>query len=71
MQNAQQQMAQLGKDLAEQLKNGQTDAAQQTLQKMTEQLKNGQLSQEQLKKCSRKFLRRWIQRAITARSPSI
>ncbi|MST93865.1 MAG: hypothetical protein EXS33_01085 [Pedosphaera sp.] len=50
MQNAQQQMAQLGKDLAEQLKNGQTDAAQQTLQKMTEQLKTGQLTQEQLKK---------------------
>jgi hypothetical protein len=50
MQNLQQQMAKLGKDLAEQLKNGQAQAAQATLQKMMEQLKSSNLSQEQLQK---------------------
>ena len=44
----QQATAKMGKDLAEQLKNAQTDAAQQTLQKMIQQLKSGQLSQEQM-----------------------
>ena len=38
------------KDLAEQLKNGQPEAAQMTLQKMTEQLKSAKLSPEQLQK---------------------
>ncbi len=52
LQSLQQQQAnaQMGKDLAEQLKNAQTDAAQQTLQKMMEQLKSGELSQEQINK---------------------
>jgi len=50
MQQLQQQSAKLGKDLAEQLKNGQAQAAQQTLQKMIEQLKGANLSPEQLQK---------------------
>jgi hypothetical protein len=51
LQQLQQQAAgKMGKDLGEQLKNGQTDAAQQTLQKMIDQLKKGQLSKEQLDK---------------------
>jgi hypothetical protein len=50
LQQMQQQMEKLGKDLAEQLKNGQPEAAQMTLQKMTEQLKSANLSQEQMQK---------------------
>jgi hypothetical protein len=50
MQQLQQQMEKLGKDLAEQLKNGQPEAAQMTLQKMAEQLKSANLSQEQMQK---------------------
>jgi hypothetical protein len=52
MQSLQQQQAnaKMGKDLAEQLKNAQTEAAQQTLQKMISQLKSGQMSKEQLDK---------------------
>ena len=50
MQNLQQQMAKLGKDLGEQLKNGQAQAAQSTLEKMIEQLKQSNLSKEQLQK---------------------
>ena len=52
LQSLQQQQAgaQTGKDLAEQLKKAQTDAAQKTLQKMIDQLKAGQLSQEQMDK---------------------
>jgi len=52
LQSMQQQQAnaQMGKDLAEQLKNAQTDAAQQTLQKMVQQLKSGQMSKEQMDK---------------------
>ena len=46
----QQQTEKLGKDLAEQLKNGQPEAAQRTLQKMIDQLKSGTLSQEQMSK---------------------
>ena len=38
----QQQVEKLGKDLAEQLQNGQPEAAQQTLQKMISQLKVGE-----------------------------
>jgi hypothetical protein len=53
LQQLQQQAAKLGKDLAEQLKNGQAEAAQQTLQKMMEQLKNGQLKPEDLQKLMR------------------
>src|SRR2546428_5992689 len=48
LQQLQQQMEKLGKDLAEQLKNGQPEAAQMTLQKMMQQLKSAQLSPEQL-----------------------
>jgi hypothetical protein len=49
MKQAQQQMAKLGKDLAEQLENGQAQAAQQTLQKMVDQLQKADLKPEQLK----------------------
>jgi len=40
----------LGKDLAEQLKNGQADAAQMTLEKLSKQLTSAQLTPEQLQK---------------------
>lgn len=40
----------MGKDLAEQLKNGQAEAAADTLRKMIEQLQMGNLSQEQMQK---------------------
>lgn len=52
LQSLQQQQAaeKMGKDLAEQLKFAQTDAAQKTLQKMSDQLKSGQMSKEQLDK---------------------
>ncbi len=50
LQQLQQQAAKLGKDLAEQLKNGQAEAAQATLQKMAEQLEAAALTPEQLKK---------------------
>jgi hypothetical protein len=50
LQQLQQQVEKLGKDLAEQLKNGQPEAAQQTLQKMISQLNSANLSPEQLQK---------------------
>lgn len=50
MQQLQQQMEKMGKDLAEQLQNGQPEAAQQTLQKMISQLKSANLSPEQMQK---------------------
>src|SRR5438876_60846 len=50
LQQLEQQQAQLGKDLAEQLDKGQAEAAMQTMQKMIDQLKKGQLTEEQLKK---------------------
>jgi hypothetical protein len=50
LQELQQQQAQLGKDLAEQLDKGQAEAAMKTLQKMTDELKKGALTEEQLKK---------------------
>jgi predicted nucleic acid-binding Zn-ribbon protein len=50
LQQLQQQMEKLGKDLAEQLKNGQPEIAQQTLQKMITQLNSANLKQEQLQK---------------------
>jgi hypothetical protein len=43
-------MQKLGKDLAEQLKNGQAEAAESTLRKMAETLKDRQLSPEQMEK---------------------
>ncbi len=43
LQQLQQQMEKLGKDLAEQLKNGQPEAAQMTLEKMAAQLKAAEL----------------------------
>jgi hypothetical protein len=49
-QQIEQQMQQTGKDLAEQLKNGQPEAAQATLQKMIDQLKAANLTPEQLAK---------------------
>jgi len=50
LQQMQQQMEKMGKDLAEQLKNGQPEVAAQTLQKMAQQLKSSNLSKEQLEK---------------------
>lgn len=50
LQQLQQQAQKLGKDLAEQLANGQPELAQATLQKMIQQLQAGNLSPEQLKK---------------------
>ena len=50
LQQLQQQMEKMGKDLAEQLKNGQPEAAQMSLQKMVNQLKSSNLSPEQLQK---------------------
>jgi hypothetical protein len=50
LQQMQQQMDKIGKDLAEQLKNGQPEAAQSTLQKMINQLNSSKLSPEDLKK---------------------
>jgi uncharacterized protein with von Willebrand factor type A (vWA) domain len=50
LQQLQQQAEKLGKDLAEQLKNGQPEAAQQTLEKMISQLKSANLSPQQLRK---------------------
>jgi hypothetical protein len=43
-------MEKMGKDLAEQLKNGQPELAQQTLQKMISQLNSAQLTPEELQK---------------------
>ncbi|MGZ8938202.1 MAG: hypothetical protein ACXW32_03210 [Limisphaerales bacterium] len=43
-------MQKLGKDLAEQLKNGQAEAAESTLRKMAESLKSAQVSPEQMEK---------------------
>lgn len=50
LQALQQQAAKLGKDLAEQLKQGQAKAAQSTLGKMVEQLKQASISREALQK---------------------
>jgi len=50
LQQLQQQMEKLGKDLAEQLKNGQPEAAQMTLQKMISKLNAANLSPEELQK---------------------
>jgi hypothetical protein len=50
LQQLQQQATKLGKDLAEQLKNGQPELAQATLQKMVTQLQSANLSPDQLQK---------------------
>ncbi|MSU57738.1 MAG: hypothetical protein EXS35_06080 [Pedosphaera sp.] len=50
MEQAQAQAEKLGKDLAEQLKNGQAEAAANTLNKLAEQLKDAKLSPEQMDK---------------------
>jgi hypothetical protein len=50
LQQLQQQAQKLGKDLAEQLKNGQPELAQTTLQKMVAQLQLPNLAPEQLQK---------------------
>jgi len=50
LQQMQQQVEKLGKNLAEQLKNGQPELAQQTLQKMISQLNSTDLKPEQLDK---------------------
>jgi hypothetical protein len=43
-------MQKLGKDLAEQLKNGQAEAAESTLRKMAEALKNSKMNSEEMEK---------------------
>lgn len=50
LEQLQKQAAKMGKDLAEQLKNGQAQAAQKTLEKMVEQLKAANLTPEQMQK---------------------
>ncbi|MDX1953372.1 MAG: hypothetical protein SFY81_14430 [Verrucomicrobiota bacterium] len=50
LEKLQMQMEKLGTDLAEQLKNGQAEAAQNTLAKMAEQLQSSKLTPEQLQK---------------------
>lgn len=50
LQQLQQQADRQGKDLPEQLKFGQTDAAQQSLQRMIDQLKSGNLTPDQAAK---------------------
>jgi hypothetical protein len=50
VQGLSQQMEKLGKDLAEQLKKGQADLAQSTLEKMKKQLESGKVSPEDLQK---------------------
>lgn len=50
MQGLSQQLEKLGKDLAEQLKKGQADLAQSTLEKMKQQLGSGKVSPEDLQK---------------------
>jgi len=65
LQQLQQQMEKLGKDLAEQLKNGQPEAAQQTLQKMISKLNSANLSPRNWRNCSRMFPKRLIPPAIT------
>lgn len=49
LQQMQQQMEKLGKDLAEQLQNAQPEAAHSTLEKMMQQLNSANLSSDQLK----------------------
>ena len=46
----QKQAAEMGKDFPEQLQRGQTEAAQQSLQKMIDQLKSGKISQQDFQK---------------------
>ena len=50
LQNLEMQMAEVGKDLAEQLEKGQVPAALSTLEKMMSQLDSSQLSAEELEK---------------------
>jgi DNA repair exonuclease SbcCD ATPase subunit len=50
LQQLQQQAAKIGKDLPEQLKQGQAKAAQSSLEKMIEQLKSANVSKEALQK---------------------
>jgi hypothetical protein len=50
MQQLQEQMQKMGKDLAEQLENGQADMAQNTLGRMIKQLRSAGLTPEQLQK---------------------
>ncbi len=50
LEQMQAQAEKLGKDLAEQLQNGQAEAAAQTLKKLSEQLKSAKLTPDQLQK---------------------
>jgi len=60
----------LGKDLAEQLKNGQAQAAAATLKKLAEELKAAKLSDEQQQKISTKLQRLYPRPRSTARWPT-
>jgi len=55
LQQLQQQADKIGKDLAEQLKNGQPEAAQMTLQKLANTLKSSGLPPEQLQKIAQEI----------------
>lgn len=57
LQQLQQQAEKIGKDLAEQLKNGQPDAAQMTLEKMAKELNQANLTPEQLEKIEQEVSR--------------
>ena len=64
LQQLQQQMEKMGKDLAEQLKFGQAEMAQATLEKMVERLKSSTLSSDELKKILEE-----VSRAVDPASP--
>lgn len=55
LEKMQMQAQQLGKDLAEQLKQGQAEAAQSTLQKMMKELEGAKLDSEALQKMTREL----------------
>ena len=71
LQQLQQQAEKLGKDLAEQLKNGQPELAQATLQKMVVAIAIGQsLVERNSRRSSRTCPKRLFRPATTARWPS-
>ena len=64
LQQMQAQLEKQGKDLPEQLQNGQADAAQSTLQKMIEKLESPNLSQAELQKMTEE-----VSRSVDPASP--
>ena len=72
LQQLQQQMEKMGKDLAEQLKNGQPEAAQMTLQKMIVAIESRPISRmSSSRRCWGRCPRRLTPPAITAKWPTI